>query len=100
MDRYADTTCRSHACALSGARIVSEGNARRQKLAHVLVACSRGDHGDGSHTHTATPVANHGTWRHSTASDELGPLFLSGRQRSVNRKVRSSNLRPGANFVC
>ncbi len=47
---------------------------------------------------TATPMANGDIWRHSAALSEFGSLFLNALQRSVNRKVRSSNLRPGANF--
>jgi hypothetical protein len=49
---------------------------------------------------TATQVPNRGVWRHSAAFGELRLLFLNGRHRSVNRKVRSSNLRPGASFRC
>lgn len=47
---------------------------------------------------TATPVANGVTWRHSAARGEFEAPFLNGRSRSVNRKVRSSNLRPRAKF--
>jgi len=46
----------------------------------------------------STPVANCHIWRHSAALSEFEIQFLNGTQRSVNRKVRSSNLRPGANF--
>jgi hypothetical protein len=47
---------------------------------------------------TATPVASRGTWWHSAVLSECEARFLNGRRRSVNRKVRSSNLRPGASF--
>ena len=46
----------------------------------------------------ATPVANDGTWRHSTTLREFRPPFLNGLRRSVNRKVQGSNPCPGANF--
>src|SRR5437867_4110562 len=41
-------------------------------------------------------MANRRTWRYAAALSELGQGFLNRRWRSVNRKVRSSNLRPGA----
>jgi len=47
---------------------------------------------------TATLVANGDIWRHSATLSELHSRFLKGLQRSVNRKVQSSNLCPGANF--
>jgi hypothetical protein len=43
-------------------------------------------------------VPNGDIWRQSAALSEFDRVFLNGLQRSVNRKVRSSNLRPGANF--
>jgi hypothetical protein len=45
---------------------------------------------------TATPATNGGKWRHSAALSELGPPFLNGVQRSVNRKVQGSNPCSGA----
>jgi hypothetical protein len=48
---------------------------------------------------TAAPVANGDSWRHSAALSEFRPGFLNGPQRSINRKVQSSNLCPGAKFV-
>jgi len=45
---------------------------------------------------TATPLANHDIWRHSTARREHEALFLNGPQRSVNRKVQGSNPWSGA----
>jgi hypothetical protein len=45
---------------------------------------------------TTTRVANDGIRRHSAATNEFTPLVLNRARRSVNRKVRSSNLRPGA----
>jgi hypothetical protein len=45
---------------------------------------------------TPTPVASGDIWRHSTALSEFRTPFPNGRQRSVNRKVQSSNLCPGA----
>src|SRR6266566_8652007 len=47
---------------------------------------------------TATGVANRGIRRHSAAPGEYEPGFLNGLRRSVNRKVRGSNPRPGAKF--
>jgi len=69
-------------------------------IAHILVACSQDNHGDGSPRRTATPVANNGIWRHSEASSEFESTFLNGLQRSVNRKVQGSSPCPGAIFVC
>src|SRR5438445_13891824 len=46
----------------------------------------------------ATPATYRDISRHVAALSEFGLRFLNGRRRSVNRKVRSSNLRPGANF--
>ena len=48
---------------------------------------------------TAAPVANDTNWRHSAAFSEFVSSFLNGLQRSVNRKVQSSNLCPGARFL-
>jgi hypothetical protein len=45
---------------------------------------------------TATPAANGGIGQHSAAFSELGPVFLNGLQRSVNRKVQGSNPWSGA----
>src|SRR5205823_5502355 len=47
---------------------------------------------------TATPVANGGIWRHAAALGEFRPPVLNERQRSVNRKVQTSNPYPGASF--
>ena len=42
---------------------------------------------------TATPAANGGSRLFWATLHEFRSLFLDGRRRSINRKVRSSNLR-------
>jgi len=49
------------------------------RSADILVACCRGDHGDGSPARTATPVANHGIWRHEAVLSESDRCFWTGR---------------------
>ncbi len=49
---------------------------------------------------TATPAINRGKCRHVVALSEFEQPVLNGLQRSVNRKVRGSNPRSGANLVC
>jgi hypothetical protein len=40
-----------------------------------------------------------GNWRHAAAISEFGVVFLNGAHRSVNRKVRGSNPRFGAEVL-
>jgi hypothetical protein len=47
---------------------------------------------------TATPVANGANWWCLVLLGEFKAQLLNGVQRSVNRKVQSSTLCPGANF--
>src|ERR1700674_4804019 len=46
---------------------------------------------------TATPKRSRANWCYSIPLGEFEPAFLSGLQRSVNRKVQGSNPCPGAN---